>query len=574
MRKIIKIAQPDKIAIDNLSKELGISRILAQILVNRKIESASEAERFLRPKLDHLHNPLQLKGMRRAVSRVKQALDKKEKVLVCGDYDVDGLTSMALLLFHLQELGLHCISYIPHRLKDGYGLNRTVIDIAKKENISLIITVDCGISDFFIIEQLQKQGIDVIVTDHHEARERQSNAFAVIDPKQDNCPYPYKELAGVGVVFKFIQALLDGGTLRGETLATDRLAQDLDLVALGTIADMVALNGENRIIAKEGLKRLVDSSRLGINALFEVSRVKKRKIEPETVSYILAPRLNASGRIGSAESSLKLLLSQDNVEAAQLANEVNLCNQRRKKIEERILKEAEAQIEREINFKEDYIMVIAGSNWHPGVIGIVASKLMQRFLRPTIIISESETLCKGSARSIKNFSIFEALLFCEEYLEDFGGHIRAAGLVIFRENIAKFREKINCFAKNKLSWQDFIPSLEIDSQIELSDLDERLIEELDELMPYGAANPKPLFYTANLKLVGSALVLRRDTLKFWVSDGKRTFAALGFGMAPLKEKLSESNSFDLIYYPQIDEWQGNQNIILEVKEIIFTPFEI
>lgn len=574
MRKIIKIAQPDKIAIDNLSKELGISRILAQILVNRKIESASEAEHFLRPKLDHLHNPLQLKGMRRAVSRVKQALDKKEKVLVCGDYDVDGLTSMALLLFHLQELGLHCISYIPHRLKDGYGLNRTVIDIAKKENISLIITVDCGISDFFIIEQLQKQGIDVIVTDHHEARERQSNAFAVIDPKQDNCPYPYKELAGVGVVFKFIQALLDGGTLRGETLATDRLAQDLDLVALGTIADMVALNGENRIIAKEGLKRLVDSSRLGINALFEVSRVKKRKIEPETVSYILAPRLNASGRIGSAESSLKLLLSQDNVEAAQLANEVNLCNQRRKKIEERILKEAEAQIEREINFKEDYIMVIAGSNWHPGVIGIVASKLMQRFLRPTIIISESETLCKGSARSIKNFSIFEALLFCEEYLEDFGGHIRAAGLVIFRENIAKFREKINCFAKNKLSWQDFIPSLEIDSQIELSDLDERLIEELDELMPYGAANPKPLFYTANLKLVGSALVLRRDTLKFWVSDGKRTFAALGFGMAPLKEKLSESNSFDLIYYPQIDEWQGNQNIILEVKEIIFTPFEI
>jgi len=444
--------------------------------------------------------------------------------------------------------------------------------IAKSEKIKLIITVDCGINSFSIIERLNKRDIDVIVTDHHEPQDRLPSAYAVINPKRRNCAYQYKELSGVGVAYKFVQALTKSG-----------LWDDLDLVALGTIADSVALNGENRIIVKEGLKRLSFSPRLGIQALMDIAGINNRKpLGASAVNYILGPRINASGRMATADSALKLLLCQSMNEAQDLAKKLNSYNRQRQKVEEGVLKEAKNLIDKEVNFKEHSVIVVSGQDWHPGVLGIVASRLMEQFYRPTILISEypitlvgrdydkrQGVYCRGSARSIKNFSIFDAFVHCQRYLENFGGHKYAAGLVIAKDNIKDFRRDINQFAQRVLLKESLLPSIEVDMEIDLSDLKEDLIYQLRKLEPFGSANPEPIFYTRNLTVRNQPQVLGRDTLKFWVTDSKLTYPVIGFGLAPYRQKLIEANSLDLIFHPEIDEWQDEIGIILEAKEIIF-----
>lgn len=558
--KILNIALPNLSLQEKLIKELGISRIFAQILINRGLKSPAQAREFLDIKLDSLIDPYLLQGMDKAVELIKKARVKKEKVMIFGDYDVDGLTALSLTKDTLSKTGMDVRHYLPHRVKEGYGLNKNITQIAKQKGIKLLITVDCGTNSQDIIKDLRRHGIEVIVTDHHEPVNSQAEncASAIINPKMNNPRYGFRDLAGVGVAYKLCQAVSESP-----------LFEELDIVSLGTIADVVPLKGENRVIAKEGLGRLSRTKKIGLRALMESSGIVNKKLSTTFVSYIIGPRINASGRIDTAEVSLALLLSQEVKEAQELARAIETHNRQRQKIESKILEEAQSLIDREINFREQKIVVLAKEDWHPGVLGIVASKLADRFYRPTIIISMNEKLCRGSGRSVKNFHLFEALVECRDFLENFGGHSHAVGLVVAKDRIRDFKSAINRLAKEKLLAEDLIPHLDIDVSVSLSDLNTAIIEEIEGLEPFGADNPEPLFYTAGLKLKGAPMVLGRNTLKFWVSDGKVTHQVVGFGLGYLKESLIVADSVDLVYTPRIDDWQGEGNICLELKDIIF-----
>ncbi|MFC1658096.1 single-stranded-DNA-specific exonuclease RecJ [Candidatus Omnitrophota bacterium] len=560
MRKIINIAKEDKKLQNELAKEMGISRVLAQVLINRGVESVESASKFLNPCLTDLFSPWELKDMEPAVERIRQAARRKDKVLIFGDYDVDGITAVALLKVHLERLGIPAIHYIPHRIAEGYGLSPGILEVARGKSVKLIITVDCGINSHAIIKKLAADGIDVIVTDHHQPEARLPSAVAVINPKRQDCPYKYKELAGVGVAYKFAQAFTGSS-----------LWEDLDLVALGTIADSVPLNGENRIIVKEGLKRLSSAVRPGIQALIDIAGINSRRpLGAFAISFILGPRINASGRMDTAESALRLLLSQSPDEARDLAKILDAHNRKRQRVEERVLKQARSLIDREVNFKDHRIIVVSGQDWHVGVLGIAASRLSDEFYRPTILISESadEQYCRGSARSIKDYSIFDALVHCRRHLENFGGHKYAAGLVISKGNIQDFRRDINSFAEQTLLKDLLCPSIDADMQLELDDLSEDLVYGLRDLAPFGRANPEPAFYIRNLTLRGQPQAFARDTLKFWVTDSKLTYPVVGFGLAPLMQGLVEAGSLDLVFHAEIDNWKENRGLILEAGEII------
>lgn len=542
-----------------LTKELGISKIVAQVLINRGLESIDEAGRFLNPNPSQFLDPYSFSDMDKAVSLVRKACEKKEGVMVFGDYDADGLTALTLLKEALKRIGLEAAHYIPHRIREGYGLTKNILQLAKQKNIKLLITVDCGISSYEEIEELSRNDIKTIITDHHEpSSQRLPPAHSILNPKIKDSGYKYRDLAGVGVAYKLAQALC--GTKRLE---------DLDLVTLGTIADSAPLIGENRVIVKEGLPRLSQTKRLGIRALIDNAGIKNKKFTSTYVSFILGPRINASGRLDSAEASLKLLMSQTQEEASELARILEAHNRERQRVEGKILEEAADLIAKEINFKEHKVIVLAKEGWHQGVLGIVASKLADRFYRPAIIISLSGALCKGSARSIKNFHLFDALVECREFLSSFGGHAHAAGIVIDKDNIEDFKNTLNRIAENKMSVEHLLPSLDIDMQLGLADIDERMVLELERLEPFGEGNPQPLFYTKDLALKGEPCVLSRDTLKFWVSDGKNTYQAIGFGMGCFKDSLKSSDGFDLVYSPKIDSWQGDESVLLEAKDIIF-----
>lgn len=557
--KILNIASCQTRLQNTLSQELGLSKILAQILANRGIKTKEEAEKFLNVKIDHLLDPYSFLDMPKAVSLIRQAAGNKEKVMVCGDYDVDGITSTALLELTLSKIGLDVLHYIPHRIKEGYGLNKNILHFAEQKKIKLLITADCGINNHEEIKELRRNHIDVIITDHHEPLNSDlPQANSVINPKVKNSRYQYRDLAGVGVAYKLCQAVTE-----------EKLFEDLDLVSLGTIADVVPLTGENRIFAKEGLIRLSQTKKTGLKALIEASGIKDKKITSGFVSFILGPRLNASGRMDSAEIALNLLMSEKQTEAEGLAQIIEAHNRQRQKIEGKVLEEAEALIDREVNFKDHKIIVIAKEGWHPGVLGIVASKLVDKFYRPAIVISLNYDLCKGSARSIKNFHLFQALSECKHLLEDFGGHAYAAGLVIAKDSIEDFKKSINRLAKEKLVLADLLPSLDIDMELALSDLNEPAIAELEALEPYGTGNPEPLFYTRNLKIKGEPQVLGRNTLKFWVTDGDTTYQAIGFGLGGFRDSLLNADVFDLVYTPRMDNWQGEENILLETKDIFF-----
>jgi len=558
--KILKIASPDIHLQNTLSREIGISKILAQLLINRSINNAQEAEKFLNASPDHLLDPYLFSDMQNAVNLIKKAAKNKKRVMIFGDYDVDGLTALTLLKEALSKICPETVHYIPHRIKEGYGLNKNIIHFARQKEITLLITVDCGTNSNEEIQELRRHNIDVIVTDHHEPVNHDIAlcASAIINPKIKESRYKYRDLAGVGVAYKLCQAITG-----------KKLLEDLDLVSLGTIADVVPLTGENRVMVKEGLLKLAHTKRPGLKALIETSRIKGKKITTGFVSFILGPRINASGRMDTAETALNLLMSESDDEASELARTLEMFNRQRQKIEEKILEEAHDLIDREINFKEHKIIVIAKENWHQGVLGIVASKLADKFYRPTIVISKVGALCKGSGRSIKNFHLFKALLECKDFLKTFGGHSHAVGLIITSDNIEGFRNKINRLAKEKLVLEDLLPSLEIDMELFLSDLNQEIITEFERLEPFGTGNPEPLFYTRNLKVRGQPQVLSRNTLKFWVTDGRITSQVIGFGMASFKDSLTNADSFDLVYTPKIDDWHGRASVLLEGKDIFF-----
>ncbi|MFH0941093.1 MAG: single-stranded-DNA-specific exonuclease RecJ [Candidatus Omnitrophota bacterium] len=557
MQKTWKIKEPDVELKNSLASDLSVSGLFAQLLINRGISEKKEALSFLRSELSDLHDPFAMEGMARCVERIHLAVQRKEKVFIATDFDVDGVTSCVLLETELKRLKLELAHYVPNRVKDGYGLNREAIELAKRFGAKVFISLDCGITSVKEVKELNSSKIDCLIVDHHEPPAGSlPPAFAILNPKQKTCNYPFKDLAGVGLVYKLTQAL-----------GSSDPREHLDLVALGTVADVVPLRGENRIFVKHGLDVLNATKKQGLKSLMAASGIKKKKVSTHSISFILAPRINASGRVDSASSSLDLLLSEDSREADMLAQYLNEHNKERQKIEEKVLSEAMGLIERDVNFKDDLIIVLCKEDWHPGVLGIVASKIVDRFYRPAIIISLQDNVGRGSARSVHNFHIYEALAQCGAFLKEFGGHKYAAGLTIDRDNIAEFKALLNVIARANFKNESLSPVLEVDAQIPLSLIDEKLFLDIDRLSPYGEGNRRPIFVSRGLIVKSKPQVVGRNSLKFWVSDGELTYEAIGFGMSDFFGMASEAHRIDLAYCIGRDDWNAQNLIQLEIKDI-------
>lgn len=557
MNKIWKIKNVNPQLQKKLSDALGIHPIVAQILINRDIVNIEEAKAFLSSDLSSLHDPFLFKDMQRAVRRIREAQTNNERVMIFGDYDVDGVTSSVLLTNDLKQMGIEVTNHIPHRIRDGYGLNHEIGESAKEAGVSLLITVDCGITAKDEVDTLRKLDIDVIIIDHHEPiEERIPQAYAIINPKQKDCSYPFKDFASVGLVAKLTQALM------GE------LNQDaLDLVAIGTIADIAPLRGENRIFVKAGLPKINKTKNIGLKALLDVAKIKDKKISPYFVGYILGPRINAAGRMDSAHKSLDLFLSDDSDEANILAQILEKHNTQRRKMQSDVVREALEIIEQEVNFKDQKVIVLNKEGWHKGVLGIVASKITDKYYRPTIVISTEDGIGTASARSIDGFHLHNALQECTPHLENFGGHQGAAGLTIKEENIDIFRTLINEIADKTLETTKLIPTLTIDCEIPLSSVNLELADIIEAMEPFGEGNPSPIFYTRKLTVKGQAAVLGKETLKFWVTDGSCSVSAVGFSMANYRGMITPGSKIDLAYHISIDDWNKAPTPQLKLKDI-------
>lgn len=559
MEKIWKVKPANLKLQKEFSRALDISPLCAQILINRGMASIKEARVFLDSDLTDLHDPFLLEGMKKAVARIKKAIGRGEKIMVWGDYDIDGITGTCLLVSVLKKMGADVSYYLPNRLEEGYGLNKEGAKAARKKGVGLLITVDCGMSADAEISYLKNLGIDAIITDHHQPRtDFLPKAFSIINPLQKGCSYPYKYLAGVGVAAKLASAL------RTER---DILDEHLDLITLGTIGDIVPLTGENRVLVKQGLINLRKTTNLGLLALMEIAGIGNREINARDIGYILGPRINASGRLGNPEDSLRLLLAQTELEACTLAQKLNKDNRARQRIESLTLQEAIEQVETQINFKEHNIIVLAAPHWHLGVIGIVASRLVERYLRPTIMMSIKDGFGRGSGRSIGNFHLLEAVTRCKDLLHEYGGHSRACGIKLREDNFAKFMETINRVAEEMLMPEDLIPTLEIDLQTPLANLDRHLIEQLSVLSPFGTDNPQPIFVSYGLELKSNTSIVARNHLKFWVTDEQLTCEAIGYNKAGAFPRLLKGQRIDLVYSPSINNWQGNSSIQLKIEDL-------
>lgn len=486
---------------------LGLSPTVAGILVQRGIERVDQVVEFLCPSRLNLASPFCFQDMERAMTRLQHAHELQEKVLVYGDYDVDGVTSVTLLYRVLTDIGVHAVAYIPHRLEEGYGLNREAVEKAHSAGVKMIITVDCGITAVEEIAYAQSLGIDVIVTDHHEPPEVLPEALAIINPKADK-GYPFRELAGVGVAFKLAQALLGRFGDKGVSLQAEQ--EILDLVALGTIADVVPLVGENRILVKAGLKQMEQTVHTGLQALLEVCGLSGKKLKAGQVAFILAPRINAVGRMDSARTGLELLLTGNPAQAAELARRLSQQNQMRQETEKQILSEAIAQLEQEVLPR---VIVLSSPNWHHGVIGIVASRLVERYYRPVFLIAEDGEEGKGSARGIPGYHVLEQLTLQKEHLQKFGGHRQAAGFSLARSGILGLREGLNRAAE-RFPDSLYQASLRIDNLVRLDELGEGLLTELEQMAPFGFGNPGPTLAAFGVPLASVSTVGQESHLKF------------------------------------------------------------
>ncbi|MFH1479003.1 MAG: single-stranded-DNA-specific exonuclease RecJ [Candidatus Omnitrophota bacterium] len=558
------IKEPKPTLQKKLSSDLDISSILTQLLINRNIKTLESAKTFLGGDALELYDPYLMKGMREAVDRLKKAIDKKEKILIHGDYDVDGVTAVSLVIYVLRSLGLEPIYYIPHRVSEGYGLSEGGVKEAIDKEVGLVLTVDCGICSIEEVNILKDHGIDTIITDHHEPLKETPRAYSIIDPHQKSCAYPDKDLSGVSVAFKLCEALCSAYHIK-------EAWRHLDLVALGTVSDVCPLVGENRLLVKEGLRVLKNGIKnKGLKALIKASGLHDREITSYDLGFILGPRINATGRIDTADRAVELLITDDDSKAEGLAKELNEVNRERQKIGNLTLKEAMSKIDREVNFKEHKVIVLHNEDWHTGVIGIVASRIADKFYRPCIMISTKDGMGKGSGRSIDSFHLFEALSDCGDILKEYGGHKYACGLTLLEKNLASFKATINEIANNVLTVEDMIPSLDIDMEIVLKDLSYDVVVDIDRLEPFGAGNPRPLFCSKGLRLASSIRILKGEHIKFRATDGVKDFEVIGFGLAregDAEAILNGSPSFDIVYTASFNTWQGLENIQLTLEDI-------
>ncbi len=552
--------------VNELAGELKVTPLVAALLIARGYGELADAHKFLHPSLDQLHEPYLLKGMKEAVERILLAIENKEKILIWGDYDVDGTTGTALLRSALGALGAETGFHVPHRFTEGYGLNIPALEEAKNDGFSLVITVDCGARAFEPIAWAQANGMDVIVTDHHLSDGTHGNpvAFAVVNPNQAGCEYPDKNLAGVGVAFKMAHALLR------EKGRDDLVPDFLKVAAIGTIADMMKLTGENRAIVALGLKDLQRTKNLGLRALMDVSDCHS-EMTVYDIGFRIAPRINAAGRMDVAKVVVELLECEDFDEARKMAEILNTRNRDRRQVQKEITELALLEyIEKGGSESQSHLVVVAGVGWHRGVIGLAASKISERVHRPSVVISLEEGIGHGSARSIKNYHLLDGLETCAELFEQFGGHAAAAGMKIKEENIQLLRERLNRHAMENLSEDDLIPEVRIDALLTSKSLSIELVYQLKVLEPFGQGNPRPVFITRDLIVAEEPLIMKEKHLKLRLKDksGKKFEAIWWNGVELAEEKdLRPGQKIEITYSPEINTWNGNQRLQLVVEDI-------
>lgn len=553
--------ETDNKKVAELQQELRIHPAILKILIQRGVETFDEAKSFFRPDLKQLHNPFLMKDMHRAVARISKAVKQNEKILIFGDYDVDGTTAVSLVYLFLKPIYENIVYYIPHRYREGYGISTQGIDYAAENNFSLVIALDCGIKSIDKIEYANSKGVDFIICDHHLPGSEIPNAVAVLDPKQSDCNYPYKELSGCGVGFKLVQAF---SIEHGYSL--DRCFNLLDLVCVSIAADIVPITGENRILAFYGLKKINSENILpGLKSLKTLA-VLKTEMTITDVVFGLAPRINAAGRMDDAKHAVKLLTGEVEDATFEHAEKLHTLNSERKNLDRQITEEALAIIEADEVLKARKTTVVFNSDWHKGVIGIVASRLTESYYRPTIVLTESDGKITGSARSVKQFNLYEAIYACREYLIQFGGHQFAAGLTMQKENLEHFSKAFEAQVASTILPENLIPEIEIDAIISLNDINNKFYSIVEQLAPFGPGNMKPVFVIKNLQDSGYSRLLKDEHIKLVLKNGDSFINGIAFNMAD-KFSLVKNGAFDIAFNIEENEWNGNASLQLMIKEI-------
>ncbi len=559
MIKKWQIYDTDEDKVNELVTKYDINELLATILVNRDIVDEQKLEIFLNPTRNNFHDPFLMPDMEKAVERIIKAINNKEKVIIYGDYDADGITSITVLKKFLEDVGLNADYYIPNRLNEGYGLNNNAIQKIVENNYELMITVDCGISGIEEINYANSLGLETIVTDHHEVGDDIPNAIAVVDAKRIDNKYPCRDLAGVGVVFKLIQAI----SIKLE-LKEEEYLKYLDIVCVGTISDIVPLVDENRVITKLGLMLVKQTKNIGLKSLIVSSGYKK--IDSTTISFGIAPRINACGRMGHAEEALKLFLSKNINEVKDLTKILNEYNVERQSTEKRIYEEAINQIQ-ENHLEEKDAIIVAGENWHHGVIGIVSSKITELYFKPSILLCYEDDIAKGSGRSIPGFDLHDALMKCQDTIEKFGGHSMAIGITIKKENFQKFCYEFEEVAKDS-NLKDIFPIIQIDAEFELKDINKDMVKSLEQLEPYGEANKMPLFAFKKLKIDSIRALSEGKHLKLTLKEGNTVVNAIGFNMGTLVDNYRIGDKIDIVGVLEVNTFNGVDTLQINMKDMM------
>ena len=554
--------KPSEETVQHLAKALNVEDFVATLLVQRGIETFEDAKRFFRPSLDDLHDPYLMKDMKKAVARIENAIENEENILVFGDYDVDGTTAVSLVSSYLKTYYPNVATYIPDRYDEGYGISFKGIDFADDNGFSLIIALDCGIKSIDHVAYAKARNIDFIICDHHRPGNSLPEAVAILDPKRDDCSYPYDELCGCGIGFKLIQAL---GTNRNQTI--DDLIPYLDLVSAAIAADIVPMTGENRVLAYFGLQVINSDPRPGIKAI--THQIKKQTLDITDVVFIIAPRINAAGRIKHGNHAVELLTEFDFEQAQQFASEIEAYNSERKDLDKLITKEALQQIEKN-NEKERFTSVVFQENWHKGVIGIVASRLIETYYRPTLVFTKSGDKYAASARSVKGFDVYNALEACTEHLEQFGGHMYAAGMTLAAEKYEIFKDAFEKEVERTIHPDMLTPEIAVDAEINFSDITPKLIRILKQFEPFGPQNMTPIFLTKNIKDTGYGKPMGQEDehLKLFVKqNNSEGLAAIGFNLGNKIELTTHQKPFQAVYCIDKNEWKDKVSLQLRLRDI-------
>ena len=557
------LLNPNQNTVSSVKKAFRTSEVIARVLANRNILNPNLARPFFTPNLDMLHNPYLMQDMDKAVERVLKNIKSGKPIMVFGDYDVDGTTGAAALYLAFQKFGADVTYYIPDREKEGYGLSYHGIEVAKDIGIDLIITCDCGINAFVQVDFANEQNIDLIITDHHTTDTELPKAHAILNPKREDCEYPFKGLCGGGVAFKLITAI--GNKLN---IPLTDYEEIIPLITLGIAADVVPIKDENRVLVHHGLNILKNLEKPGLKTLLELAGLKGQVSVGQLV-FSIAPRINAAGRLGDANRAVELLVTDDQDKARLLAKELDNENKRRQMIQQAVVDEALLKVNAEADLKNENALVLANAGWHPGVVGIVASKIKEEFNRPTIIIALENGSGKGSARSVAGFDLYEALTACKTHLDGYGGHPMAAGLTLSNQKLEDFKKAFIDFANERLTKENLQATLTLDSEMALQDITPRFMEFLDKLSPYGPGNMRPKFAIRNVEIAGVPKVIGKtgEHIRFKIKQGLKSYPAVGFGLSNKYEMLITGQPVDIACVVETNEWQGNTSIQMNVRDI-------